>query len=145
LAAGLVVALSAGLGAETAAAGGDGFAASEAGGFAAPAVPRGASLLLSPSALGGAGGGALVGSSPGCTTVGGRTDAARSTLPSSAVFSADALESRRLADAPRSLRTPRPTSTPHRKMTTDTTVAAMNTNTSCLPFSWISWNPSSCA
>ena len=39
---------------------------------------------------------------------------------------------------PRSARTPRPTSTPHRKITTDTTVAAMNKNTNCLPFSWIS-------
>ena len=43
----------------------------------------------------------------------------------------------------RSALTPRPTSTPHRKMTTDTTVAAMNRNTNCLPFSWISCNPSS--
>ena len=34
--------------------------------------------------------------------------------------------------------TPRPTSTPHKKMTTDKTVAAMNRNTSCLPFSCIS-------
>ena len=31
--------------------------------------------------------------------------------------------------------TPRPTITPHRKMTTDTTVAAMNRKTSCFPFS----------
>ena len=45
--------------------------------------------------------------------------------------------------APRSALTPRPTRTPHRKITTDTTVAAMNRNTSCLPFSWISWKPSS--
>jgi hypothetical protein len=36
---------------------------------------------------------------------------------------------------PRSVRTPRPTSTPQRKITTDTTVAAMNRNTSCFPFS----------
>src|SRR5689334_23081589 len=43
----------------------------------------------------------------------------------------------------RSARTPRPTRTPHRKITTETTVAAMNRNTSCLPFSWISWKPSS--
>jgi hypothetical protein len=34
-----------------------------------------------------------------------------------------------------SLRTPRPTSTPHRKMTTDTTVVAMKRNTSCFPLS----------
>jgi len=40
--------------------------------------------------------------------------------------------------AARSALTPRPTRTPHRKMTTDTTVAAMNRNTSCLPLSWIS-------
>jgi hypothetical protein len=32
-------------------------------------------------------------------------------------------------------RTPRPTITPQRKMTTDTTVAAMNMKTSCFPFS----------
>ena len=37
-----------------------------------------------------------------------------------------------------STRTFRPTSTPHRKITTDTTVAAMKRNTNCLPFSWIS-------
>src|SRR5262245_18980363 len=43
----------------------------------------------------------------------------------------------------RSARTPRPTRTPHRKITTDTTVAAMKRNTNCLPFSWISWKPSS--
>src|SRR6202011_4368942 len=46
-------------------------------------------------------------------------------------------------DPPRSARTPRPTRTPHKKITTDTTVAAMKRNTSCLPFSWISWKPSS--
>jgi hypothetical protein len=39
--------------------------------------------------------------------------------------------------------TPRPTITPHKKITTETTVAAMKRNTSCLPFSWISRNPSS--
>ena len=32
-------------------------------------------------------------------------------------------------------RTPRPTSTPQRKITTDTTVAAMNRKNSCFPFS----------
>jgi iron(III) transport system permease protein len=37
--------------------------------------------------------------------------------------------------SPRSARTPRPTITPQRKMTTDTTVAAMNRKTSCFPFS----------
>src|SRR5262249_6541534 len=46
--------------------------------------------------------------------------------------------------AARSARTPRPTSTPHRKITTETTVAAMNRKTNCFPFSWISWKPSSC-
>jgi hypothetical protein len=40
-------------------------------------------------------------------------------------------------------RTPRPTRTPHRKMTIDTTVVAMHKKTSCLPLSWISWKPSS--
>jgi hypothetical protein len=35
----------------------------------------------------------------------------------------------------RSARTPRPTNTPLKKMTTDTTVATMNRNTSCFPFS----------
>ena len=35
----------------------------------------------------------------------------------------------------RSSRTPRPTSTPHRKMTTDTAVVTMNRNTSCFPLS----------
>jgi len=35
----------------------------------------------------------------------------------------------------RSARTPRPTRTPQRKITTDTTVAAMNRNTNCFPFS----------
>ena len=39
--------------------------------------------------------------------------------------------------------TPRPTSTPHRKITTDTTVTAMNRKTSCLPLNWISRTPSS--
>ena len=39
------------------------------------------------------------------------------------------------ASAVRSTRTPRPTRTPHRKITTETTVAAMNRNTSCFPFS----------
>ena len=40
-------------------------------------------------------------------------------------------------------RTPRPTSTPNRKITTNTTVTAMNRKISCLPFSWISRKPSS--
>jgi hypothetical protein len=35
-------------------------------------------------------------------------------------------------------RTPRPTETPRRKITTATTTADMNTNTSCFPLSWIS-------
>src|SRR5262249_34048968 len=39
--------------------------------------------------------------------------------------------------------TPRPTSTPHRKMTIETTVVAMHKKTSCFPLSWISWKPSS--
>ena len=33
---------------------------------------------------------------------------------------------------------PRPTKTPDRKATANTTVATMNRKTSCLPFSWIS-------
>ena len=41
-------------------------------------------------------------------------------------------------------RTPRPTSTPHRKITTETTVAAMNRKTSCFPLSCISWKRPSC-
>src|SRR5262249_6146847 len=55
----------------------------------------------------------------------------------------DALGDAGASIAVRSARTPRPTRTPHRKITTDTTVAAMNRNTSCFPFNWISWNASS--
>jgi hypothetical protein len=42
-----------------------------------------------------------------------------------------------------SARTPRPTRTPQRKITTDTTTTAMKRKKSCFPFSWISRNVSS--
>src|SRR5262249_32942944 len=89
--------------------------------------------VRSPTVVGGA---AAVGSVPaagGLVTV--DVGDAGSATAATAAASAD--------DPARSVLTPRPTSTPQRKMTTDTTVAAMNRNTSCLPFSWISWKPSS--
>ena len=49
------------------------------------------------------------------------------------------------ATSPRCAFTPRPTSTPKRKITADATVTTMNRKTICFPLNWISWNPSSAA
>jgi len=85
--------------------------------------------------LAGVGGFALVGSEPGAT-VGGTTGLAGSSWESARAIGAE--RGSVFASTTRSRWTPRPTSTPHRKITTDNKVAAMNTKTSCLPFSWIS-------
>ena len=85
-----------------------------------------------------AGGAAFVGSEAAGITAGGCAAAGAGGAVST--FEAVGVPS---GIAPRSALTPRPTRTPHRKITTDTTVAAMKRNTSCFPFSWISWKASS--